>query len=327
MAHNINFSNGKHSFVAKGKKAWHGLGQYVQDVMTAEEVIKLSGLDYTVEKKDLFTRGSNDELIEVPGFYSTVRVDTNESLGVVGSRYNIVQNRDAFSFFDSIIDSGEAIFETAGVLGKGEKIFVTAKLPDDMLVKGEKIEKYILLTNSHDGSTTIIAGMTQVRVVCNNTLQASLKSIDNKVSIIHNSSAVDNLKEASKVMGISSIYSNEVNLIFERMADTRMTDLEIQNYIENALRNDYVNNTKEELKEASKRLRNLTNEVFTFALTHETQTTDAAYRTLWGAYNSISAYYTHMKSYNSTEQRMKDISYGNGSNKINKAFELAKEMI
>lgn len=324
MAHEINYSNGKHSFAAKGEKAWHGLGQYVSEAMTSEQAIRLGGLDYTVEKRKIYAPSIEGAYVEVPDYYSTVRTDTDTPLGVVKGRYTIVQNVDAFGFFDSIIDQGEAIFETAGSLGRGERIFVTAKLPDDMLIKGEKIEKYIILTNSHDGSSTIIAGFTNIRVVCNNTLQAALKGLDNRISIAHTASAESNLKEASRIMGISSKYMDEVNSVFDKMADVKMTDVEIMHYIESSLRN---TNEKDMDKEASKILKKLTGEVFTFANTHSTQKTEAAYKTLWGAYNSISAYYTHMKNYNSSEQKMKDITYGLGYTKISRAFDLATNMI
>jgi phage/plasmid-like protein (TIGR03299 family) len=325
MAHNINKTNGKWSFAARGEKAWHGLGQYVQEAMTAEQAIQLGGLDYTVEKRPLFVPSTEEgAFVEVPGHFSTVRTDTNQPLGVVKGRYSIIQNKDAFGFFDSIVDRGEAIFETAGVLGKGERIFITAKLPDDMLVRGEKVEKYIVLTNSHDGTTTIIAGFTNVRVVCNNTLTAALKNLDNKVSIPHTAAAESKLKQASQVMGIASSYMNEVNQIFENMTHKKLSDLEIKNYIEQAMRNDSPA-TKD--AEISSRLKNTVDEIFSFAVCHDTQKTEAAYRTLWGAYNAISGYYTHVKGYNDAGTRMKDMMYGTAESKMSKSFDLAVSML
>jgi hypothetical protein len=50
-------------------------------------------------------------------------------LGVVGKDYEVVQNKDAFTFFDAIVSGEGIIYETAGALGKAERIFITAKLP------------------------------------------------------------------------------------------------------------------------------------------------------------------------------------------------------
>jgi phage/plasmid-like protein (TIGR03299 family) len=325
MAHNLNLNNGKWSFAARGEKAWHGLGQYVSEAMTSEQAIELGGLNYGVEKRPLFAPAWEGTYVEAPGFYANVRTDNNEILGVVKGRYRIVQNKDAFGFFDTIIDKGEAIFETAGALGRGERIFVTAKLPDDMLVRGEKVEKYIMLTNSHDGSTTIIAGFTPIRVVCNNTLTAALKNLDNKVSISHTASAESRLREASRVMGIASKYMDEVNMAFESMTTRRLTDLELKHYIETVMKS--ATKEEESDKDASTRMKNLVDQVYSFTITHPTQTTEAAYRTLWGAYNGISGFYNFLKDYKSADQKMRDMNYGYANDKISKAFDLAARMI
>jgi phage/plasmid-like protein (TIGR03299 family) len=325
MAHKLNETNGKVSFAARGEKAWHGLGQYVSEAMTSEQAIELGGLNYTVEKRPLYAPGWAGTMVEAEGHYGNVRTDTNEILGIVKGRYRIVQNKDAFGFFDTIIDKGEAIFETAGALGKGERIFVTAKLPEDMLVRGERVEKYIMLTNSHDGTSTIIAGFTPIRVVCNNTLTAALKKLDNKVSISHTASAESRLKEASRVMGIASKYMDEVNMTFESMTTRKLSDLEMKYFIETVMKNSIKEDTSD--KEASTRMKNLVDQVYSFAITHPTQTTEAAYRTLWGAYNGISGYYNFLKDYKNADQKMKDMNYGYANDKIAKAFDQAVVML
>jgi phage/plasmid-like protein (TIGR03299 family) len=325
MAHKLNENNGKVSFAARGEKAWHGLGQYVSEAMTSEQAIELGGLNYTVEKRPLYAPGWAGTMVEAEGHFANVRTDNNDVLGVVKSRYRIVQNKDAFGFFDTIIDKGEAIFETAGALGKGERIFVTAKLPEDMLVHGERVEKYIMLTNSHDGTSTIIAGFTPIRVVCNNTLTAALKNLDNKVSISHTASAESRLKEASRVMGIASKYMDEVNMTFESMTTRKLSDLELKYFIESVMKASIKEDKSD--KEASTRMKNLVDQVYSFTITHPTQTTEAAYRTLWGAYNGISGYYNFLKDYKNADQKMKDMSYGYANDKISKAFDQAVVML
>ena len=114
MAHNLNFNNrtGKYSFFSVKEKAWHNLGQVVLEYPTSEEAIKFAELDYEVEKSPLFTKGTGiientngiemiDSELEVPNYFANIRTDNNTVLGVVGKDYQIVQNREAFSFFDS----------------------------------------------------------------------------------------------------------------------------------------------------------------------------------------------------------------------------------
>ncbi len=251
MAHNINFNEqtGRHSFFSVQQKAWHGLGQIVEQYPTSEEAIVHAGLDYEVIKSPLFTQGrtmnigDSGELIEandilVPNSFATLRTDTNRPLGVVGKDYHIVQNREAFNFFDAIVGGGDGIlYETAGALGNGERIFITAKLPDYIRVgKGDDVtEKYIFLTTSHDGSGSITAAFTPIRIVCQNTLNASLRSMTNVVRIKHTSGAKQRIENAHKIIGLANTLSNQLEGIFNQWTKVRVTDREVRKLIQLAL--------------------------------------------------------------------------------------------
>lgn len=335
MAHLINFDErkGTYSFASNAEKAWHGLGQVVDKAMTASEAIELANLDYEVEKTTIHAKinSADSEMTLWQPFedkFATYRKDTSEPLGIVGSRYEIVQNKDAFAFFDAIVDSGEAIFETAGALGKGERIFVTAKLPQDLLVKGEECNKYIILTNSHDGTSSIVAGFTTIRVVCNNTLQAAMRGLTNKVYIEHRTGAKERLSEAYKVMGIASKYMSEVDEIFNQMAKTEISDAQLQKYITDVMTPEYkALKSEEEQEKVSTRFKNQVISIYDFALSHPTQQTDAARGTVWGAYNAISGYYNYIQKYKNDEQKFTSQMFGNANNKIQKAFQKAVELV
>jgi len=330
MAHKLNFSQktGTYSFASHSEKAWHGLGQIVDKAMTAEEAIKNANLDYEVQKSKIQFETPDGPGGDIDGFFATYRTDTKEFLGMVRGRYEIVQNKDAFSFFDAIIDQGEAIFETAGAIGKGEKIFLTAKLPDDLMIGGEKIEKYLMLTNSHDGSSSILAGLTHIRIVCNNTLQAALKDLSNKVSIEHTAGANQKLKEAYRVMGISSKYSAEVYEIFNKMTDVKMDEGQYRDYIHKVLKPTFVPKGKElNENEISTRLQNMVDATTEFAFTHPTQTTPEATGTLWGAYNAISGYYNYIKTYKKAEDKFTSQFFGLANTKMLKSFDEALVLI
>jgi phage/plasmid-like protein (TIGR03299 family) len=333
MAHLINFDErkGTHSFASNSEKAWHGLGQVVQQAMTAEEAINLANLDYEVAKTTLNAEVKSDDgnlYVPFPDKFATYRTDNNVPLGIVGGRYEIIQNKDAFSFFDAIIDQGEAIFETAGVLGQGERIFVTAKLPEDMLVAGEPCNKYIILTNSHDGTSSIIAGFSTIRVVCNNTLQAAMSNLSNRVMISHRIGAKEKLQEAYKVMNIASKYMNEVSDVFNQMAKTPISDDNLKKFIVDVMKPEYkymLNKSEEE--QISTRFANQAAAIYDFAMSHPTQTTDAARGTVWGAYNSISGYYNYIQKYKNDEQKFSSQMFGAANNKITKGFKTALDLM
>lgn len=289
MAHNLEIrEDGTASFAAKGQIAWHGLGTYVEKAMTAEEAMKLARMDWQVERRPLFVEEPDEatkgEVIfsELEGWEAATRADNGAVLSIIKPSYQIVQNNECFAFFDSIVDRGEAIYETAGVLGKGERIFLTAKLPDDIRVGGEKIENYILLTNSHDGTAALQAGFTPIRVVCNNTLTAALRDLKNGIKLRHTTNIKQMLAEASELMGISTKYAAELQPIFNKMAKVSINDKQLRKFIELAMKPTREQLTKSEKAEFSKQFIATVDSVMEFALVHDTQQTKETKGTVWG---------------------------------------------
>lgn len=343
MAHNINFNEetGKHSFFSVKEKAWHNLGQIVQDYPTSEEAIKHAGLDYEVIKSPLFTFGEGisigqaGEIIEsqqlpVPNFYSTLRTDNNAVLGVVGKDYEIIQNRDAFSFFDSIVGGDSILYETAGALGNGERIFITAKLPDYIRVGNDDlIEKYLFLTTSHDGTGSITAAFTPVRIVCANTLNAAMGNKSNTIRIRHTANAKQRLEQAHKVMGISKRLSIELEETFNHWTKIRITDKEVKKLIQAALIPNKealqkIQDGKED--ELSTCFSNMINSAFEYAMTNPTQLMDTTQGTVFGAYNAITGYFQNVRNYKDDEAKVKSLLMGGtGQARTQTAFNLCND--
>ncbi|MBX9889040.1 MAG: DUF945 domain-containing protein [Flavobacteriaceae bacterium] len=342
MGHNLNFNErtGHYSFFSVQEKAWHGLGQIVTDYPTSAEAINHAGLDYEVIKSPLYTKGSNiidptdnlaigDNEVNVPNYFATNRTDNNTVLGVVGKEYHIVQNREAFSFFDSIVGGTDGIlYETAGALGNGERIFITAKLPDYIRVgNGDDVtEKYIFLTTSHDGSGSITAAFTPVRIVCQNTLNASLRNMSNVVRIRHTSGAKQRLENAHKVMGLANEFSNQLEDIFNNWAKVKVHDHEVKKMIQFALCPN--KETLQHLKagnedEISTVFKNTVEDAFAYAMTSDSQQMNTTKGTLFGAYNAVTGYYQNVRSYKDSEAKLQSIILGGTAQlKSQKAFEI-----
>src|SRR3954451_19779789 len=107
-----------------------------------------------------------------------------------------------------------SLHETAGALGKGERIFITAKLPDYIKVGSDDlIEKYLFLTTSHDGYGAITVAFTPVRIVCANTLNAAMRNHTNSIKIRHTEGAKERLEIAHRLMGISDKFSHELEQV------------------------------------------------------------------------------------------------------------------
>jgi phage/plasmid-like protein (TIGR03299 family) len=343
MAHNIYFNEdtGGHSFFSVAQKAWHGLGQIVSDYPTSTEAVQFAGLDYRVEKRRLFTFdsansfGNSDTVqptVEVPSYYATVRTDNDTVLGVVGKDYGVVQNRDAFSFFDAIVEGEGILYETAGALGKGERIFITAKLPAYIRVGNDDlIEKYLFLTTSHDGFSAITAAFTPVRIVCANTLNAALHNHTNSIKIRHTANAKERLQQAHRLMGISNKLSTELEEIFNQWTKVRIRDSEVKKLIELALApaKEAINGLGAEKKELlSKQFQNTCDAAFTYAMSNPTQVVETTKGTLFGAYNAVTGYYQNVRSYMDGEAKLKSIVLGGtAQQRSTKAFRLCSEFM
>lgn len=342
MAHNLDFNEqtGKHSFFSVKEKAWHGLGQIVEGYPNSAEALKFAGLDYTVEKRKLFTFDNENQTanedteikipeIEVPNYYATVRTDNENILGVVGRDYEVVQNVDAFSFFDSIVGGDGIQYETAGALGKGERIFITAKLPDYIKVgNNDLIEQYLFLTTSHDGFGSITAAFTPIRIVCNNTLNAALRNHTNAFKIRHTANAKERLEEAHKLMGITNQLSNQLEDIFNQWAKVKITDPEIRKLIQMALvpNKEVLQNIqagKED--ELSTCFKNITDAAFEYAMTNESQQLETTKGSLFGAYNAVTGYFQNVRTYKNDEAKLKSLLFGGtGQMRTQKAFNLCE---
>ena len=308
MAHKLNFNEklGRHAFASAKEKAWHNLGVVVSKAMTTEEAIKEAGLDYTVIKNPLFTEVGKSKIL-VPNKFATVRTDTNQAFGVVGNYYTIVQNTEAFGFFDSIVEEGEAIFETAGALNDGERIFISAKLPTYIEVKGDSIEKYLFLTNTHDGTGTIQVAFTPVRIVCNNTLNMALRDCSSRLSFRHTTNAATKLEQAHKLMGITNTLTREVTKLFNEMAKKKINKdilVELVGQVIKAQKSDsrQLQDSKNK-KEDSTRFNNLVEEIVTYGVENETQRTDATKGTVFGAYNAITGYFQNVRDFKGDHEK------------------------
>ncbi len=183
---------------------WHKLGVVLENPPTTEEAIRAAGLDWEVHLVPLTGTFEGEALKDV-GAWATVRGSDKRVLGTVGPTYRPLQNRDAFKFFQPVLDAGEAHLETAGSLREGRRVWVLARVKQDPVevVPGDPVVSYILLSNGHDGSMAIRAGFTSIRVVCANTLAAAHGDSASKLlRVRHTENAAKTLDEIRQIMDV-----------------------------------------------------------------------------------------------------------------------------
>jgi phage/plasmid-like protein (TIGR03299 family) len=312
-------------------KVWQLLGQTITPYKTSAEAIEASGLNFEVLKRpNIHPMPSGVNIISENSYY-TFRTDTEAILGdKVGKDYEVVQNREAFSFFDSIVQNyGDIHYETAGALGFGETIFITAKLPGHIRVgRDDLIEQYLFLTSTHDGTGSIAIAFTPVRIICKNTLNAALRDCSNGIKIRHTASAAEKLQSAHHMLGLTNQLTGELEAIFNRWAKVRISDPELKKLIQQAMAPNketfqLLKRGREE--ELSSHYSNMVSSVFDYAMTSPTQQEVTTKGTLFGAYNSITGYFQNVRSYRDEESKFRSIMQGTGLQRNQMAFDLCGE--
>jgi phage/plasmid-like protein (TIGR03299 family) len=298
---------------------WQRLGAELDHPSTAEEAIISSGLGYEVQKRKLRAVLKRREQIEVPNHFATVRMDTGRVLGVVGNRYEVVQNTESFRFFDPLVSRDEAIYETAGVIDGGRSMWLLAKLPGYIRIgkRGDLVSKYVLLVNAHDGSSQVRCKLTAIRVVCKNSLSTALAGSDQEVKIRHTAQAPVRLEEAHQMLGLWNSLYQQLEYIFNTMALKRFTSKQLQEYVEKLI-------PSNQNAESNVRTNNQRSRILELA---ETGIGADIHRgSVFSAYNAVTEYVDHQDA-KDPAKHLKSIWFGQGNKLKQQAFSLAEDYL
>jgi len=325
MAHNLEIRNGEASMFYVNEPPWHKLGRKLAAPATAEEAIQAAKLDWEVAKVPLYAAG-NARMLPVQGKFGIVRKDKWGSddctvLGVVGEQYTPLQNREAFTFFDPIVGQGAAVYHTAGVLGAGERIWILAKLPDSITVKnGDITDKFLLLSNSHDGESAVQVKFTPIRVVCENTLTMALGK-GKTIRVAHTKNVQQRLKEAQRLLGIIRDEFAEIEKDFNKMAEIEMDDDRLGVYF-GLVFPDPVDPDDRRGAERAAKQRSWARRFFANGKGNRDHGIEG---TLWAAYNGVTEFIDHRKTQQSDEGKLSSLWFGNGCSIKARAYRMAKE--
>jgi len=333
MSHGIELTNGRANMAYTGRTPWHSLGQNIEGAFDAETALREANLDWEVEVAPLY--------IDADGVYDNagkgfvprksergkvvIRKDTGDELGVVGPKYSPLQNKDAFAFFDGVFGEGKARYETAGYLGKGERMWLLANMTANdpvEILPGDEVNKYLLLTNDFTGSYSVLGSFTPVRVVCNNTLTAAVSSIikgGNTVRVKHVGDVANRLNFAGEVLSAAGVFYDEVKNLFQSFAKKQLNGEQTRNYIHLSLFDD-----NKESKSRTKKVDMVE------GLMHTGRGSDIAgvRGTVWGAYNAVTEYVDHVKEYRGGDAKKLEASqFGTGRHLKTKALKLGAEMV
>lgn len=308
MAHELDITDGQVSFANSRSDAWHRLGQSVGHAMTAREALHAAQLaGWNVRKMPLQIPQQpvidNTGIITtpaplaVPDFYATVRTNPVNGrldiLGVVGSKYEPVQNEASCDLLDALVDqSGGAHFETAGALRGGRETFVTMKLPNTMVFDGkdgtkDRTDFYLAALNSHDGSSAFRFLVSPVRIVCANTQSAAIGSAKASFSIRHTGGARASIQEARQALKVSWRYIEAFEAEAAQLYTTPMDTEEMRRFAHTLLEVDSAG-TAATLRHRQERANGIVK------LWTSSPTIAPIAGTRWAAYNAVTEYLDHV---------------------------------
>lgn len=334
MAHDLNFENGEASLVYVGDVPWHGLGTRLESApATAQEAITAAHLDWQVELRPVYA-GGKGMFYNIPSRQAVVRADQwgQENCpvyGLVGPEYVPLQNRDAFTFFDPVVGSGAVSYETAGSLGKGERVWVLARVKGakgEFAIKGKDVvQKYLLLANGHDGRTAVRVRFTPVRVVCQNTLSFALAEGSDRFKIYHNPGMHRRLEDARDSVKAILGYYDDIEKRFQEFANFEMTGNRIDQYVHGVFPTPARKRGQSErsFEEAKEKVSATRSDAIRLFENGRGNAEPGIRGTLWAAYNGVTELIDHHSRFTTPWQRMNSICFGDGERLKHRALEQA----
>jgi phage/plasmid-like protein (TIGR03299 family) len=244
MAHLLETVNGETAFASLREPAWHGLGEvFTEEVSTAEMLEKAKLNSWNVRLEDVAIPADMDS----DKSYSFVVRDNpfiqgnKDVLGVVGERYVPLQNEELFDFADNLLDNGGR-WETAGSIKGGRVVFGALALERETVIDpngvSDKVNTYLLVNTSHDGSISIQASITPVRVVCANTLNLALGnrgrggSVKQSFKIRHTQTASGKVAIAREALGLANQYMDEFSKMANEMIQKEVSKAQFDKIVE-----------------------------------------------------------------------------------------------
>lgn len=318
MAHEIEVVSGKAAMAYAGATPWHELGTAVEeaDLYDWEKFCTKSGLDWDAELVPLETFDTQQMVT-----YRAVRRKTDQKIiGVVGPRYTILQNKDAFKWFTPFLASKEASLHTAGCLCEGSRVWVLAKLQRDplVIVPGDEIEKYLLLSHSHDGTLAVRVGFTPIRVVCANTLAMAHNSNASKlIRIKHSRSVNTNLDNIRDIVNLANSEFEATAEQYKNLATKNINQQDLKAYVKKVLE-------IEDDADASKRSLNQMEEVIRLFEEGRGNNIPSVKGTWWAAYNGFTEWLSYERG--TENNRLNSLWFGDSANLNKKALEIALTM-
>lgn len=269
---------------------WTTVGADISKAKTVEEALKLSHLNYTVEKVPVFLPDGT----QIPGAFCTKREGENITYGVVGDQFEIVQNIEGFDFINAMVPEGLKFLRA----GENRKFtYIIAQLPSFDLM-GDKVTPHVIFQNSHGGNTTLKATIAPLRIICSNQFNLTFRKTDNKISLRHTKSIKGRLHTAQEVLIHNSEYLDEFQKQALLMAQKKVSKSQVDSLM------DDIFEIKEEFNPTQ--VRRMEEKRERFLAAYQAQDNQNFVGTQWGLVNAWTDFVTHKPLKKDTPQALEN---------------------
>ena len=160
-----------------------GLKQFnaVNEGLTATQLLRNAGLDWTVSKKPVFFLNSNNVFENSEKFFSLVRKKDNaEDVLVSGltNSYHVNQNENMAKLGDHFSKIAGVKFEHAFDYDGGKRVSMLAKTNGGFNIGDDVVNNYLMLNTNHTGRDVNSINTTNIDIWCSNTFMQALKDKD-----------------------------------------------------------------------------------------------------------------------------------------------------
>ena len=207
----------------KPKAPWIGVGRN-GEWSTVDEAMRVCGLDFTVETKDLkfqYEDDSNPDLVyygNVPGLVANVRSDSHALMGCVSNTYQLVQNEEIFSMLEPFIEAGGKV-TAGGVTAQGLCFMIVTM--EDANFGGDAYTLNVMATNSFNGQFPASLICSPVRIICQNMYRQLMKNTDNVARFRHSLNIGGKLDAMKAAYAMVGDYKSDFGMDIEKLKDRK----------------------------------------------------------------------------------------------------------
>jgi len=278
-------------------------------INSVDDALIMGEIDFTAKFEQLKTDSGlvyeNQAIVGTPNNTLTI-------LGAAGKNYNIIQNS---LFFNEILNEPLTTgkFQVKKCFQNRSKSVMELEYlnPEFKNIKGETFSHILYVWNDFSGRGASGAQFRTIRLVCTNGMKSS--QLESEFSIKHFSTFEERIATGKKIILNSQKYVDILIRDIETFQITKISQNNVEKLFQKALNIKNMNAVTTTALNKFDTLLDIYNNI-----------SDIEKNTVWGAYNSLTNYFSHHKSFRG-EDSTDSILFGTASNELENYYKIALE--